>query len=323
MVSRILMKIKQVIIWGHKLHSHTHSYIHNGFFIGFHKLGFDTYYYDDNDDVSGHDFTNSLFITEHQVNKKIPLRHDCLYLTHYVDEGDYIGIPKENIIILKVSMRDFVECDLNKGITYVELPFGQKYEYHATDDGYNCLYMYWATDLLPEEIDENIRGLNTQTIQREITFIGTVTDKWIQLYHLCLANGISFTHLGATFDKDSARNVSIIDNMKMIQRSLIAPALQDDGQVSKQYIPCRIFKNISYGKMGITNNRIVNELFENRLIYDTEIPQLFEKSVEFENNPKKEEVIIELMEYVRDNHTYLNRINTVINYINKYTSFSI
>lgn len=25
------MDIKQVVIWGHKLHTHTHSYIHNAF----------------------------------------------------------------------------------------------------------------------------------------------------------------------------------------------------------------------------------------------------------------------------------------------------
>ena len=34
------MKITQIVIWGHKLHSHTHSYIHNGFYIAFQKMGF-------------------------------------------------------------------------------------------------------------------------------------------------------------------------------------------------------------------------------------------------------------------------------------------
>jgi len=317
-----IMNIKQIVIWGHKLHSHTHSYIHNGFYIAFNKLGFETYYYDDSDDVSIHDFSNSLFITEHQVNKKIPLRQDCLYLTHYIDEGDYIGIPKENIIILKVTLRDFLEKELNKGLTYSELTFGQKYEYHSIDDGYNCLYMYWATDLLPEQIDENIREINNIIVQPEINFIGSLTDKWKQFNFLCINNGIFFNHYGATFNIHSNLNVSITDNMNLIKRSLIAPALQDDEQVKKQYIPCRIFKNISYGKMGITNNKTVNELFGDRLIYETDLNKLFEKSIEFERNSKKQEKIIELMEHVRDNHTYINRVNTILNYINKYTSFT-
>ena len=317
------MEIKQVIIWGHKLHSHTHSYIHNGFFIAFKKLGFKTFYYDDKDDVGNHDFSNSFFITEHQVNKKIPLRQDCLYLTHYVDKGDYLGIPKENIIILKVTLRDFVEGDLNKNIKYIDLHSGQKYEYYAMDDGYKCLYMYWATDLLPEEIDVNIRDIDKMKPENELNFIGSMTDKWQQICQICNRNGLKFNQLGATFNINSNRNVSIADNMNLIKRSLIAPALQDDDQVNKNYIPCRIFKNISYGKMGITNNKIVNELFDNRLIYDTNLNILFKKSIEFGSNPKKQEIIIGLMEYVRDNHTYINRANTIMKYINEYTIFKI
>jgi hypothetical protein len=316
-------KIKQIIVWGHKLHSHTHSYIHNGFNIAFKHLGFETFYYDDNDNVSDHDFSNTLFITEHQVNKRIPLRKDCLYLTHYIDDGDYIGVPKENIIILKVSLRDFIEKEQHLQLKYIELNYGQKYEYHAVDKGYNSIYMYWATDLLPEEIDENIKNINDVAVKNEINFIGTLNDKWRQINNLCLRNSIRFNHLGATFNINSNRNVSIKENVNLTKCSLIAPALQDDDQVKKNYIPCRIFKNISYGKMGITNNKIVNELFDNRLIYETDLNMLFKKGIEFEHNPKKQEIIIELMKYVRDNHTYINRAKTIIRYINDYTIFKI
>jgi hypothetical protein len=319
------MHIKQVIIWGHKLHSHTHSYIHNGFFIAFNKLGLKTYYYDDNDDVRNHDFCNSLFITEHQVNKKIPLRTDCLYLTHYIDDGDYVGVPIENIIMLKVSLRDFVEKDLHKNMQYTELSFGQKYEYHAKDEnGYNCLYMYWATDLLPDEIDDNIKNINNISIcNKEVNFVGSMTSIWRQFYHLCKQNQINFNQFGATFNINSNRNVSIYDNMILIKKSLLSPALQDDMQVQKKYIPCRIFKNISYGKMGITNNKIVNDLFDQKLIYDIDLNTLIQKCLNFENNPNKNTVIIELMRHVRDHHTYINRANTIMSYVNKYTTFKI
>ena len=141
--------------------------------------------------------------------------------------------------------------------------------------------MYWATDLLPEEIDENIklREKETEEIENEINFIGTLTRKWYDLHNVCMQTGIKFNHYGATFNVNSDRNISLLDNMKLIQKSIIAPALQDDYQVSAQYIPCRIFKNISYGKMGITNNKKVNELFDNRLIYDTDIVELCKKGI--------------------------------------------
>ena len=55
------MKINKIIIWGHPLHSHTHSYIHNGFFIAFKELGYDTYWFHDNMNIdSSFDFSNSL-----------------------------------------------------------------------------------------------------------------------------------------------------------------------------------------------------------------------------------------------------------------------
>ena len=316
------MKITQIIIWGHKLHSHTHSYIHNGFFLGFNKLGFKTYWFDDTDNVDNIDFKNSLFITEHQVNKKIPLRSDCLYLTHYIDDGDYIDVPKENIIILKVSLRDFIEKD-NKDCVYKFLDYGVKYEYYSKIDDYNCLYMYWATDLLPEEIDYNISQINNIQTNKEINFIGSITDIWRECKYLCDLNYIKFNNFGATFNINSKNNISIKENIDLTKRSIISPALQDNYQISTNYIPCRIFKNISYGKMGITNNPKVNELFDNMLIFDNNLLELLKKGIQFEHLPNKNEKVIELMEHVRDNHTYINRINTIMKYINEYTNFVI
>ena len=75
--------------------------------------------------------------------------------------------------------------------------------------------------------------------------------------------------------------------------------------------------------MGITNNPIVNELFDKKLIFDTNLNELIKKSIGFENYKYKNDVIIDLMQYVRDNHTYINRANTIINYINEYTNFKI
>ena len=74
----------KVIIWGHKLHSHTHSYIHNSYFKAFKFLGYEVFWFDHNDDVSGFDFSNCIFFTEDQVKKGIPLRNDCKYIAHHI-----------------------------------------------------------------------------------------------------------------------------------------------------------------------------------------------------------------------------------------------
>jgi hypothetical protein len=118
-------------------------------------------------------------------------------------------------------------------------------------------------------------------------------------------------------------NKSIDENIDLIQRSLISPALQDDLQVQYKYIPCRIFKNISYGKMGLTNNEFVYELLNKKIIYNSDIRELFIKGIEFEIRGDKNDIIKELMTYVKHNHTYLNRISTIQKYIKQYTSFEL
>jgi len=319
------MKLTKVVLWGHKLHSHTHSYIHNGFYRAFKYLGYDTYWYDDDDDVHNIDFSQTLFITEHQVNKKIPCRQDCLYLSHYVDPSDFPNVPKENIIILKNSPRDFYESDKDYGkkYTYTVLPYNTKYEYHSYFDGYNCIYLYWATDLLPFEIDKNISSISNihNGIGNEVHFVGHFTNIWNIFYNFCKKYNISFRQHGATFSIQHQNNKTIDENMELIQKSIIAPALQDEHQINMKYIPCRIFKNISYGKMGITNNPFVNELFDNKLLFNSNIETLLLEGINFENNPTKNTIIESLMIYVIDNHTYLNRINSIRSYIKDYTEF--
>jgi hypothetical protein len=117
--------------------------------------------------------------------------------------------------------------------------------------------------------------------------------------------------------------MSILENTELIKKSIISPALQDIEQIRNKYIPCRIFKNISYGKMGITNNPFVQELFDNKLLYDANLLNLLNKGIQFEKQENKNEILTELMEIVRDNHTYLNRVNTIGLFIKNYTSFSL
>ena len=74
------LPIKRVILWGHKLHSHTHSYIHWAFYRTFKHLGFETYWLDNKDSLAGLNLANTLFITEGQVDQRIPVRDDCFYV---------------------------------------------------------------------------------------------------------------------------------------------------------------------------------------------------------------------------------------------------
>ena len=293
-------KIKQIVIWGHKIHTHTHSYIHGAFYKAFSFLGYKTLWLDKSDNISNINFEKSLFITEGQVDTNIPIRSDCYYVIHNCNGKKYETIPKKNKVILQVYTHDVINIHGGKKIEGHDGTF-------YTDD---CLFIIWGTDLLPQEINFNIENVKNNEIitKNELNFIGMKTEEWKKVQLFCDRFKIQFRQTGGF-----QNNIDYYQNMRLIQQSIIAPAIQTKWQVDNGYIPCRIFKNISYGKMGLTNNITVQKLFNNNIIYNPDIYNLLILGLKFEkmDNESKNLIIVKNMEYVRDNHTYLNRIKTI------------
>ena len=297
----------KVIIWGHKLHTHTHSYIHYGFYKAFKHLNYDVYWLDDNDinnDMNNNiynnlNFDNCLFITEGQVDKNIPINESSIYILHNCSKQKYRTIKK------KFNLQVITKSDL------------ERYKFTRIDiASYYCgnqLVLCWATDLLPEEINNNILKVKENKIisKNVLNFVGMPLYPWDEVQIWCNNNNIEYNSMGGF----SNTNVSSEKNMELIQESILAPAIQEPWQVEHGYIPCRVFKNLSYGKMVLTNNRFVNDyLFEGKLLYNEDIHKLMDMGIEFNNNNQKK-LLIELMENVRDNHTYINRIQSIIKFL--------
>jgi hypothetical protein len=297
-----LESFDRVVIWGHKLHSHTHSYIHNAFYHAFKALGYPTYWFDDKDDVRDFDFSNSLFLTEGQVDRCIPLRDDCQYMIHNISSDKYRSLKQKNWLVFQVYTDDVLSRpNLIKvaPCIYYDLPA-------------KCLYMPWATDLLPDEIDQIKKNIDGFSVQNKIWWVGTIgggtfgnKEQLAPFIYACIENGIDFVQ---------KTNVASADAIKLIQESCMAPAIVGKWQLEKGYIPCRIFKNISYGKLGLTNSPRVYELFEGKVIYNQDTYQLF-----YEAKKKMEtitpEEICDLMDFVKANHTYVNRVHLLLDFL--------
>lgn len=296
------LPFSKVVLWGHKLHSHTHSYIHYAFHKAFKSLGYDTYWFDANDDVRNVDFSNSLFITEGQVDRNIPLRDDCRYILHNCDQAKYKPLfEKKNCMILQVYTHDVLSRDVTKieDCLYIE-------------NNAPVLYMPWATDLLPDEIDAIKKTIPTIKREHKIYFVGSYMGggfdnraQYDALNRACQELGVSF---------EQVRNVSAEENIDLIQRSFIAPTLQGKWQCDVGYIPCRIFKNISYGQPGITNSKTVYELFNKKIVYNSDPYQLVYDAKKQSDTMLLDD-LYEQMNFVRDHHTYLNRISRLLDFL--------
>ena len=109
-----------------------------------------------------------------------------------------------------------------------------------------------------------------------------------------------------------ASPISFEDNSRLVNESYISPTIQGPWQIENRYIPCRIFKNISYGHYGYTNSEAVNDIFEGSLIYDRDPVNLFNKIIEKKNDPNHINELKFLMNEVKEKHTYINRIKLII-----------
>jgi hypothetical protein len=294
--------VNQVVLWGHKLHSHTHSYIHWGFERAAEHMGYKTLWLDRRDNISNIDFSNSLFITEGQVDQGIPVRDDCYYVIHNCKPDKYRHLLQNgHAIILQVYTHDCLKRN--------EPSFDFCFHYDLAQP---IIYMPWATDLLPHEIDEMKRKVANHKQKKPVTtFIGTISNSGYSNGSQINAFNAECKKHGITFE--SGRNKSMEENIQMVQKALLAPALQGEWQCKQGYIPCRIFKNISYGALGITNSETVYKLFDQKVVYNSDPKKLAQDAINRANSITTEE-IHELMDFVRDKHTYVTRINQLFDF---------
>lgn len=132
--------------------------------------------------------------------------------------------------------------------------------------GWRTLFQPWGTDLLA---DQFYRPVFNPTA-RECIFVGAVWDD----------NGLGNFNVIPKVEEALARrfllfvNLSQIsdqENVDAVRRSRVAPAFAGRWQVEHNYLPCRVFKNVSYGAMALTNVPGFRTLYGDSLIWDTNV----------------------------------------------------
>lgn len=285
------------IIWGHEHYSHTHSYIHYGFFKAAKHMGWTVEWFKNTQENASKlgNTDGCLFLTESQVDSFIPVNPMAFYVLHNCDMKKYDIIPLKNKLILQVFTKDVYP---RKTVPVKNNLF----EFWQEDA--NTLYAPWATDLLPHEIDKNISTLQLQKNNNAV-FVGSYwggvhgnNKELVKFHEACIDNNIDFKVFS---------NIDQLNSISLIQDADIAPTIVGTWQKEKGYIPCRIFKNVSYGKLGVTNSKEAYEAINKLGVYNQDESQLVKDAID--NNDL--EVTKKAMEFVRDNHTYINRIDTL------------
>jgi len=301
------------IIWGYPLHSHTHSYIHDSFKKTLDYLDHEVYWFDDSNYPDDFDYDNCVFITEGYADKNIPLRKTSTYFVHVcVNPEKYLGKVKKLIDIRyhqKSMDNDNYEYVLDEE-SCEELDCGVLYNPKESKDyGYEVIYIAWATNLLPHEIIDEWVNIERENVYY---FIGSISNegrfanaKMIQEFAECCDK------IGVKFGWSNPWQSPLDDDIMMdyMQRSFLSPDLRNETHKKWGLKSCRIFKSISYGQLGLTNSSLLAEFAGPEVIYKENISDLFEEGLKYKDDKK---LILRQMDYVRKNHTYLNRVNGML-----------
>lgn len=295
---------RRVVVWGHRWGTHTHSYVHAGFARALRALGVDVLWTDDRALLEGLGVSQTLFVTEGQVVGDLPRDPTCRYVLHNVDATWFADIPHQVLLLQTHTLR----AGAGSGATRGER--SNSYTYAETGDhGVVTLYQPWATDLLPDEFDP-APPTATDVTQPYAAWVGTIgagrfgnEEQLAGFQKACRKERVEFLH---------RVNLRLAAHRRLVARSVVAPAIVGAWQLDAGYIPCRIFKNISYGRPGVTNSPVVASIFEEEVPWRHDTAELLALGRGLLARP---ELVLGQMREVRAKHTYLNRLETIMSYL--------
>ena len=321
----------KIIIWGFPMVyplNNTISYVWNSFYRAFKYLGYEVYWFDDNNFPKDFDFNDCIFLAEGYDDLNIPINKSSVYFVHCAyNPKKYVENVKKFIDVrynlLEINHPNYIyKLDkekttlIDKGCYYepstdkkIHLKNG-KIEYDIQD--FDKIYLSWATNLMPNEIkEEDVYRKRSD----KIFFLGTITEDGIysnkeiidRFAVESIKNGVKFR-----INNFYNNQLSEEDYIEISKDSLLGFDLRCEAHVKWGHVSCRLFKNMSYGHLGMTNALEAYKEVDGHCIYNPSPEGLFHDAM-----AKKDDYsfIKDGLNYVKENHTYVNRVKSMMKII--------
>lgn len=293
------LKIERVVVWGYTEGEHTHAYIHKAWYEAFQFLGIKDLHWEHTKEYTkaSHesiqyqgDTKNTLFITEGQVCDGMPWKPDGYYMWHNVDL-QRTPIPDDIPPERQIKQQFYTD-------TVVDQSFPVLDNYHRLRYDLQECFMPWATNINPYEcIQPSVPKKGGIVVVGQH---GDIYNSKIERFVSGVKNNTPLNHV---------MNIPHEKAIELIHESTLAPSLVNQWQKDHGYIPCRIFKNTSYGAYPITSSLSAHRILQGMTIYDEDEKTLGVKAQKILKDYQKEKEIHELAWYLtKTRHTYLNRI---------------
>ncbi len=234
----------RLVLWGLRDEFRDMTHIFSGFRHAAERLGLDVVWVNDTETDAHAVRPGALVVAYNGASVHVPCVQGARYLLHNLGGDPLLGrLPEASWLLYQVYTDDLMTADGPAwGCEQWDLfTFFQR-------DG-RALFQPWGTDLLPDEHHPPVFSGSS----RVINWVGSVWDNELgqgnesaiaELVGVLGARGLEFRQHQA---------VAVDDMITLVRGSRIAPAFAGEWQVAQGYLPCRLFKNVSYGQLGITN----------------------------------------------------------------------
>lgn len=303
------MQFNKIIIWGLRKKWHTHRFIHKAFYENAKKLGYKVIWVEDDKknknivnqgDLVIYSEVQGIMVPEKfkLEDYNLPVIEGVFYCLHGVKDIFKEKINKKYLLDLKVYVNDIEGREGNEE--------WKKCVIFNKDEG--ALYQPWGTDLLDYEFKKPVFRKN-----KFVFWVGSVWNNKLnqgnifaieEFKKILSKYNLKFIHL---------RFIPDWMNIFFIRLSRLAPAIVGDWQKEHDYLPCRMFKNISYGQVGFSNVKKFREILGEYSI-EGNMEEMVQKVLSLSKEEYKELVLKQ--QSIIKGYTYKNALENIFKAIN-------
>lgn len=293
------LNFSQIILYGPLLHQHDNSWMFYGFCKAFLYKRYKVIWVNEESKelLNNYDLSNSLFITDGEHDENIPLRSDSFYLLFQNKKSKYDDYESLYIDLYSNDLPEYVSEWKNK--SYIQYSLENRE-----------LYFPLATELVPKDILINQQRsiLTYPGDSRSVCLLGSISNSNVSR----IFGDIKINCLKNYYNFCIVNNLGSDDRANAIRSCQITPILCSDSQNNRHEIDYRVFQTISYGGFPVTNSEITRDMFDpNCIYYSDNGKDLLLKGIEYKKNNFTDQWKWKLMENIKNNHTYVQRIDTI------------
>lgn len=262
----------RVVIWGLRNVSHTHRYIHKGFYETFVRLGFDCHWVDDQASANELLTPDTVVITVNLACEKLQYRADVKYILHNVEREEFRN--RNNVLMLQVLTTDSTGEAIDGTVAL----------YNKEQ---RTLYQPWGIPSEPEDwLSPNPNPGKTEFWVGSVWNnpenqgnLVTIADYSAALeargYRFKKANKMKLGVPAFLGGKGVwlANSISDDDAAALIYKSPFGAAVVGEWQKEHGYVPCRLFKNVAAGHIP-SSNADFTSIFQSTFVGNTSYSEM-------------------------------------------------